>query len=127
MTPANTPSEPPHISSLREQLGLKKAALNSSHTAVNALSSLIVSAVNGEAIGDDGRKLSVTDVVKASDALRQVHDLLCSEVAALEKQLAVAIRKEADRPRREQMERFLEMRFHQPNRERIAAELGENQ
>lgn len=72
---------------LHARLLEKRKALAKSDEAVNTLTELIVRAVNGDAVTETGSKLSINDVVKASDAMRQIHATMTADVAALEKQM----------------------------------------
>lgn len=81
------------IEATRSRLTEKRAALHNSDSAINTLTDLLVAAANGEAVTESGARLSMSDVVKGADALRQVHAMLTTEVVDLEKRLEAEIRK----------------------------------
>ena len=81
------------IEATRSRLAEKRAALHNSDSAINTLTDLLVAAANGEAVTENGTRLTMSDVVKGADALRQVHAMLTTEVADLEKRLEAEIRK----------------------------------
>lgn len=75
------------LDALHARLREKRKALTKSDEAVNTLTELIVTAVNGDAVTEIGSKVSISDAVKAADAMRQIHATLTADVASLEQQV----------------------------------------
>lgn len=91
----------PVVASLKARLADKRGALKRSDAAINNLSQLLVAAINGET------HMAVSDAVRVCEAMRQAHQLICSEVQGLEERLAKEIRDEALRLHREARDKQL--------------------
>lgn len=72
---------------LKTRVENKRVALQKSDAAINALPDLVVAAANGDVQTEGGSRLTIVDAVKGASELRQIHQVLVSEIAALEEDI----------------------------------------